>query len=159
MRKIKRIYLLSLILFAVVMTAHAEPCVVVELTDNTRAEYLLSDSPKISFSGSVVTLTTASTTIEMSVASVRKVYVAEASPSGISETSARSLVQIAITEGGLSFSGLEAGSSVSAATINGMLVGSGCADGNGRLSLPLSAPGRGAIVVKTSKQTFKLIRK
>lgn len=159
MSRTKRILLLGFILMAFTIPASADLCVVVEQTDNTRIEFLLSDEPQISYNGVVVTIATSRTSVELPTAQVKKVYVAEASVTGISQKETYSIVRIDITSTDINLNGLEAGSIVYAYTIDGRIINSGRANNDGTLQLSIGAIQNEIIVVKTSKQTFKLIRK
>ena len=89
-----------------------EPCVVVEQTDGTRTEYLLTAEPRVSYDGAVVRLVSSTASVELPVADVAKVYLAE-STTGISSPAASPAVRIALTATGLQLCGLEPGSTVS----------------------------------------------
>ena len=136
-----------------------EPCVVVEQTDGTRTEYLLSAEPRVSYDGAVVRLVSSEASVELAVADVAKVYLSE-SATGISSPAASPAVRIALTAAGLQLCGLEPGSAVSVCSLDGRQLCSGRATSDGSLVLPLNnhVPG-GVMVVRTSNQSFKLTRK
>lgn len=151
---------LALMLPSAVMGAETiEPCVVVEQTDGTRTEYLLSAEPRVSYDGAVVRLVSSTASVELAVADVAKVYLAE-STTGISSPAVSPAVRIRLTATGLQLCGLEPGSTVSVCILDGRQLCSGRATSDGSLTLPLNnhVPG-GVIVVRTSKQSFKLTRK
>lgn len=159
MGKTKRFLLSAFVFLSVANAAYAEKCVVVELSDNTRTEYLLGDHPSITFDGTLVTITTEKgTQVQMSCEQVQKVYLAEASLNAISPK-LRPAVRIAIADKGLSFSGLTTGSRVAVSTVDGRTLASGNADHQGMLTLPLNQQQRGVIIVNTNNQTFKIIKK
>ena len=161
MKKTTKRLLLSLLLpLAAALPGHAAgddgACVVVEQRDGTCSEYLLSDAPRITYSGDAVVLTTTQTEVQLPVAEVKKVYVA-AAPTGIAELSATP-VRVRLASGAIVLSGLPAGSSVTASTIDGRLLQQGRASSDGTLRLPLGNTRGQLIVVKTSTQTFKLTK-
>ena len=155
--KKRRFLLLTLLLFVASTSLLADQCVVVEMTDGTKTEYLLADAPRINYSGTAVTIVTNQTSVELQVDEVRKVYVATSSTSEIETSKACQPVRIAVTSNGLYFAGLEANAVVTATTANGQVVANGRATVDGKLSLNFTQ--KGIIVVKTSNRNFKLIRK
>ncbi|MBQ8064443.1 MAG: hypothetical protein IJ144_02355 [Prevotella sp.] len=135
------------------------PCVVVEQTDGTRTEYLLTTEPRVSYDGSVVRLQSSEADVELAVADVAKVYLAESVlPTGISSSAAAGgrSVRVRLTAGGLELSGLEPGSDASAVSLDGRRLSGSRAGNDGSLLLPLSNVSGGVIVVRTSNQSFKL---
>ena len=59
---------------ATLWAEEAQPCVVVEQTDGTRTEYLLTAEPRVSYDGAVVRLVSSEASVELAVADVAKVY-------------------------------------------------------------------------------------
>ena len=140
--------------------AVGQPCVVVERTSGARTEYLLADDPRVSYDGAVVRIVSSVASVELPVADVAKVYLAESTTTDISSPAASPAVRIALTATGLQLSCLEPGSTVSVCSLDGRQLCSGRATSDGSLVLPLNnhVPG-GVMVVRTSKQSFKLTRK
>ena len=136
-------------------------CVVVEETDGNKTEYLLATEPRITYDGDKVTLTSSETTVELNAAEVKKVYLSETSlgATAIQQVEATKSVLFDLTNGNLSVNGLETGSPVALYTADGRQIYAGTANAAGSLSLPLGSFQGGMIIVKTTKQTFKIIKK
>ena len=153
-------FLLTVTLTLITMplwAGNGQPCVVVEHADGSLTEYLLADNPRISYSGNMVQVITTSLNVEMAVADVKKVYLVDQQGSGID--TARRAVRISITADGLELNSLEPGSRVSVSTLDGRLLSSGRATEDGSLQLPLNNVLRDVIIVRTSNESFKLIKK
>ena len=154
--------LLALVLMLPATAMRADggaPCVVVEQTDGTKTEYLLSDAPRVSYDGKVVRLTSSTADVELAQADVLKVYLAQSIATAIGTPEARTATRVRLTADGLCLSGLEPGSTVSVAALDGRLLSGGRASADGSLTLPLNHVPDGIIVIRTSHQSFKLIRK
>ena len=137
-------------------------CVVVEDIDGNETPFLLATEPRITYVGDVVTLTSNETTVEFDAAEVKKVYLSQTSLSGataIQQVEATKSVLFDLTDGNLSVNGLETGSPVALYTADGRQIYVGTANAAGSLSLPLGSFQGGMIIVKTTKQTFKIIKK
>ena len=137
-----------------------EMCVVVEQTNGGTANYLLSTEPRITFVNDVVTLTSTKETVELPAADVAKVYLSSVNTStGIQQVEAPEAVLISLTDGKLALNGLKAGSPVTLYSADGRQLFAGTTSAAGALSLPLGQFPGGIIIVKTTSQTFKFIKK
>lgn len=135
------------------------PCVVVEQTDGTRTEYVLSAEPRISYAADVVTLTTADATLQLPVADVKKVYLASSVTTAVGTQRQPSAPRIELTADGLRLSGLTAGTTVSVYAADGRQLLAPVAATDGTLSISLGRQPQGMLIIKTNNQSFKLIRK
>ena len=137
-------------------------CVVVEETNGNKTEFLLATEPRITYDGDVVTLECTEDNLVLDAAEVKKVYLSQKSLSGataIQQLEATKSVLFDLTDGNLSVNGLETGSPVALYTADGRQLYAGTANAAGSLSLPLGSFQGGMIIVKTTKQTFKIIKK
>jgi hypothetical protein len=136
-------------------------CVVVEEADGTKTEYLLTTEPRITYVGNDVTLTSSEVTVKLDVADVKKVYLSERSinATGIQDVKASESVIVDLTDGKLDLNGLKNGSPVAIYSVDGRQLYAGTASAAGTLSLPLGTLPGGMIIVKTTTQTFKIIKK
>ena len=134
------------------------PCVVVELVDGGKTEFLLSTSPSITFVDDVVQLTTSDTQVLYGADLVLKVYLSETSNSGDRITAPQSS-RFEVAGGAVKASGLTPGSLMTAYTADGKLIASQKVDESGAASLSISQSHKGVIIIKTQNQSFKYIRK
>ena len=137
-------------------------CVVVEETNGNKTEFLLATEPRITYDGDVVTLECTEDNLVLDAAEVKKVYLSQTTLSGataIQQVEATKSVLFDLTDGNLSVNGLETGSPVALYTADGRQIYAGTANAAGSLSLPLGSFQGGMIIVKTAKQTFKIIKK
>ena len=137
-------------------------CVVVEQTNGDKAEYLLTTEPYITYVGNDVTITNTEVTVVLDAADVEKVYLSETNLNGataIQDVKASESVLVDLTDGNLSVNGLETGSPVALYSVDGRQLYAGTASAAGTLSLPLGTLPGGMIIVKTTTQTFKIIKK
>ena len=137
-------------------------CVVVEETNGNKTEFLLATEPRITYDGDVVTLECTEDNLVLDAAEVKKVYLSQTNLSGataIQQVEATKSVLFDLTDGNLSVNGLETGSPVALYTADGRQIYAGTANAAGSLSLPLGSFQGGMIIVKTAKQTFKIIKK
>ena len=157
MKKTKLI-LLALSLCATGLYAQTvSPCVVVQQKDGTSTEYLLTEEPRISYKSDVVTLTWSAGALELAPTDIERVYLST-TETGDQTTKITSVEKsrIALTADGISLSGLQPGSSVAVYSTNGQCIASEHVADNGQIDMSLPA---GILVIKTQKQTFKIIRK
>jgi hypothetical protein len=135
-------------------------CVVVEQTNGDKAEYLLTTEPRITYVGDDVTLTSTEVTVVLDVADVKKVYLSQTNAAtGIQDVKASESVIVDLTDGKLDLNGLKEGSPVALYSVDGRQLYAGTASAAGTLSLPLGTLPGGMIIVKTTTQTFKIIKK
>lgn len=146
--------LLSLGMQAQVM----EPCVVVELADGNKSEFLLSTLPSITFVGNLVQLTASDTQVLYDADIVQKVYLSESVNNGTRITAPQSS-RFEVAAGAIKASGLTPGSMMTAYTADGKLIASQKVDESGAASLSISLSHKGVIIIKTKNQSFKYIRK
>ena len=160
MKKIKMLLCALAMTNASVWAQTTQPCVVVEQTDGTKANYLLASQPRITYAEGEVCLTTTETTVTLPAADVAKVYLSETeTTTGVQTAETSSSVLVNLTGGSLALSGLDGGSAVALYDADGRQLCSGTASSDGTLSLSLGSLPSGIIIVKTIHQTFKLIRK
>ena len=137
-------------------------CVVVEETNGNKTEYLLTTEPYITYVGNDVTITNTEVTVVLDAADVEKVYLSETetnAATGIQEVKASESVLVDLTDGKLNLNGLKTGSPVALYSVDGRQLYAGTASAAGTLSLPLGTLPGGMIIVKTTTQTFKIIKK
>jgi len=136
-------------------------CVVVEQTNGDKAEYLLTTEPRITYVDNEVTLTSTEVTVKLDAADVKKVYLAETSnnATSIQDVKTSESVIVDLTDGKLDLNGLKNGSPVAIFSVDGRQLYAGTASAAGTLSLPLGTLPGGMIIVKTTTQTFKIIKK
>ena len=136
-------------------------CVVVEQANGSKAEYLLTTEPRITYVDNEVNITSTEVTVKLDVADVKKVYLSETSSNatGVQEVKASESVIVDLTDGKLSLNGLKNGSPVALYSVDGRQLYAGTASAAGTLTLPLGTLHGGMIIVKTSTQSFKIIKK
>ena len=137
-------------------------CVVVDQVRGPQYKFLLTDDPKITYVGDDVTISSnGSVDVVLNAANVEKVYLSEndLGATAIQQVEATKSVLFDLTDGNLSVNGLETGSPVALYTADGRQIYAGTANAAGSLSLPLGSFHGGMIIVKTAKQTFKIIKK
>ena len=135
------------------------PCVVVELKDGGKSEFLLSASPSITFVGDQVQLTDAQTQVLYDADEVLKVYLSEISADDANCITAPQSSRFEVTAGALKASGLTPGSLMTAYTADGKLIASQKVDESGSASISIRQSHKGVIIIKTQHQSFKYIRK
>ena len=137
-------------------------CVVVDQVRGPQHKFLLSSEPKITYVGDDVTISsTGSADVVLDVANVEKVYLSETSTEadGIQDVKASESVIVDMTDGKLDLNGLKEGSPIALYSVDGRQLYAGTASAAGTLSLPLGTLPSGMIIVKTTTQTFKIIKK
>ena len=156
-------FVFLLLTCSVVRAAEMVACVVVEQTDGTKTEYLLSEKPKISYVDDVVRLTTGETYVDFAVRNVSRVYLSETMGAGIEDETIVSLdertLSVQIAGGVLLMRGLSAGECVNVVCVNGTLAATFSSTVEGTLSVPLSELQDGLLIVKTGKGTFKFMNR
>ena len=156
-RNILLLLLLHVAFLANLKAQKNEPCVVVEQTDGTNAEYSLSTQPVIKCIGTTLVLSTTKLRIEMLVTNVAKVYL-DSGSSGV-ESIQEQPVSYHIAGNALYVQGIAPNSIVSLYDIDGLMLARQEADENGVLSLLLGQHPSGVIIVKANNQSFKIVRK
>lgn len=156
----KRLLLTSvLVLIAIAVSAQAR--MVVWEKGGNKVVYQLSDQPTTTFENGKLTISTNSASVSYHLENVlRYTYegVENKPVNGIEQLSEE--VQVTIDHSGqsVSFKNLQPGTAVNLYGLNGMLIDTQRADGNGSASLSVSHRPTGVYVVKTGKQTIKLTR-
>ena len=136
-------------------------CVVVEETNGNKTEFLLTTQPRITYVGNDVTLTSTGATVVLDAANVKKVFLAESetNATSVQEVKASESVIVDLTDGKLALNGLKSDSPVALYSVDGRQLYAGTASAAGTLSLPLGSFPGGIIIVKTTTQSFKIIKK
>jgi len=136
-------------------------CVVVDQVRGPQYKFLLSNDPKITYDGDEVTISSTDNTVVLDVADVERVYLSQTSTdaNGIQDVKASESVIVDMTDGKLDLNGLKNGSPVALYSVDGRQLYAGTASAAGTLSLPLGTLPGGMIIVKTTTQTFKIIKK
>ena len=135
-------------------------CVVVDQVRGPRYEFLLTNDPKITYVGDEVTISSTDNTVVLDAANVEKVYLSQTNAAtGIQDVKASESVIVDLTDGKLDLNGLKKGSPVALYSVDGRQLYAGTASAAGTLSLPLGTLPGGMIIVKTTTQTFKIIKK
>ena len=146
------------------VAAFSASCVVVEQTDGTKSEFLLSTNPKIIYSPDSVILTTSDAEFLFYYADeVKKVYMSESQTIqnvGLEKIKPNDkTVSFAVNETSLKVSGVNANETVVFYAFDGKALLGDKADNNGMVEFPLEGLPKGVYVVKTNSQTFKVVRK
>lgn len=161
--KCKRPLLLfcALLFVACVIRAQdMQPCVVVEQTDGTTSNYLLSSDPQIRYDSQNVTLTSDDADLVLPAAEVSRIYLSQA-PSDLSSVNKieADVPQFRVTSSAISVTGVAPGVPVAVYAIDGRQLSRATASADGSLTIPLSSLPQGVLVVNAGKHSFKLIRK
>ena len=161
MKKRSKLLLASLLLMCSSGLQAQTSCVVVEQTDGTKTEFLLTCEPRIRYAADVVTLTSTDATLELPVDVVKKVYLSETNEdlNDLRSTQQTATARVRLTADALLMSGLAAACPVTVYSADGRLLRSQNANPDGTLSLSLSRLPQGMLIIKTNNQSFKLIRK
>lgn len=130
------------------------PCVVVEKSDSTRAEFLLTDVPRVACADNVVRVTTNAVSLEIPVDEVVKVYLAETDVTKVSDIAQP--VRYAVTADGIHISGLPRGGMAGIYDTDGRLLAGRRADDKGNVVLQVRRKLSGVFVVKAGTQSFKI---
>lgn len=157
---------LSLFLLLLVINGNSvqaqtlKPCVVVEQTDGTRTEFVLTSDPRITYNSREVTLKAIDAMLQLPVTEVKKVYlsVIENEKDGIGLQQAATLRVCFVTDG-LRLNGLSAGAPVLVYSADGRMLLSQNAGADGTLTLSFSHLPLGLLIIMTNNQSFKVIRK
>lgn len=132
--------------------------VVIETAGGQRTEYSLTDTPKLTYDGTTVTLTTTKVSVYFTASFIEKVMLTDISSTGIDEVeNGRSDILLSNDE--VRMSGLADGESVALYNVNGTLLSTWKATCTGELTISLSDLQQGVYIIKAKHQSFKVIRK
>lgn len=127
---------------------------VVNAKDGTNMTFALADEPKVSFVGGELSIVSNSQTFTMCIANVKNYTFAEES-SGIDEVIKGE--KLKYENGCMVFSGLTAGSKVSAYKQDGRLIKECVANANGTAFIDLSILPKGIVILHSSKTEIKIV--
>jgi hypothetical protein len=132
--------------------------IVIETAGGQRTEYALTETPKLTYDGNTVTLTTTKVSVDYTASNILKVMLTDISSTGINDVES-SLGNILLSNDEVRMSGLAADESVTLYNVNGMLLSSWKATSMGELTISLSDLSRGVYIIKANHQSFKVTRK
>ena len=132
--------------------------VVIETAGGQRTEYALTETPRLTYDGNTVTLTTTKVSVDYTASNILKVMLTDISSTGINDVES-SLGNILLSNDEVRMSGLAADESVTLYNTNGMLLSTWKATSTGELTINLSDLSRGIYIIKTNHQSFKVTRK
>jgi len=145
--KMKSFLLFLWMLLPQALLAHVN-AVVVNMTDGTKAEFMLADEPVVTYSGNYLVLKTATKEVSVSVTSIINLsFVDRYTPTKI---------ESAPTADGVLFRQLPAGSEIRVFTVDGKSVCTQKADSDGSVGLDLSRLPKGVLIIKTPETTIKV---
>lgn len=134
--------------------------IIVELSNGQKVEYRLVDYPKLIFDGKVIKLSADGVEIEYTPAELIKVTTGKVAnvSSGIEERiSAQS--DIKVEAGFVRLSGFVKGDAVAVSTVSGVQIAAYQIESNGSLVIPISSLPSGISIIKTNKQSIKIIKR
>lgn len=132
--------------------------VVIETAGGQQTEYALTDTPKLTYDGSMVTLTTTKVSVYYTASNIVKVMLTDISSTGIDDVeNGRADIQLSNDE--VRMSGLVAGEKVTLYYVNGTLHSTWKATSAGELTISLSDLKQGVYIIYANHQSFKVIRK
>ena len=145
----KKILFLALLFAA--MACRAEQALVVYTTEGLVAMFVVEGEPRITATADEVTVTAGPESISYAISELDRFALEDVILTGIATETLPSPV-FRIGGDGLRCEGLMVGERVQVYDLGGRLVRQGVANGDGRISLPMT---RGTYVVKAGKKTFK----
>ena len=147
-------------LVAVTLPAFAQGYwLVVWLDSGGRISYPLTERPKVTHSGAVLTVSTTGTTVEYTKPEVHKFTLSDTDLGGVESSVADSAGELSRFGDTVELSGFAAGTSVSIYSVSGQRVISGRTLEDGTLTLDLSHLGSGIYLVTTGSITHKIIKR
>ena len=161
MRNLRTILVALVLLGFITAKAHAQSTVkgvVIETAGGQRTEYALTETPRLTYDGNTVTLTTTKVSVDYTASNILKVMLTDISSTGINDVES-SLGNILLSNDEVRMSGLAADESVTLYNTNGMLLSTWKATSTGELTINLSDLSRGIYIIKTNHQSFKVTRK
>ena len=155
MKRIIIAMLLSVLPYGVCLADGAR-FLVVNSKDGTKTTFALADEPKISFVDGELSIVSNSKKFAMNIANVRNYTFAEES-TGIGKVIKNGNVKV--ENGCVIFSGMTAGSKVSAYTQDGRLIKECTANANGTAFIDLSILPKGIVILHSSKTNIKVLNR
>lgn len=155
MKRIIIAMLLSVLPYGVCLADGAR-FLVVNSKDGTKTTFALADEPKISFVDGELSIVSNSKKFAMNIANVKNYAFAEES-TGIGKVIKNGNVKV--ENGCVIFSGMTAGSKVSAYTQDGRLIKECTANANGTAFIDLSILPKGIIILHSGKTDIKVVNR
>jgi len=159
MRPSKLLFLLLLMFVGKMYAQNFVPCVVVEKNDGTKTEFRLSSTPRISFANNIVTITTTDTSVEQSASDIVKVYLSEMQEVNTIVEANKTNVQVFISNEAITIYSLQPNSQVALYAIDGSRIDNQKVSNDGTVIIPFFQHPHGIYLIKSDKQTFKIIKK
>ena len=151
----RRLLLFFAITIAVMTTAMAQgQYLVLTQADGTVSKFLLADQPVITFSEGNLVVTCGSETLTTAMAGLKTSF--EDATTAIQQIEEGKAITPKISFGEASFEGLKAGSSISVYALDGRVLASTKADGEGRANIQLSGLGQGVVILRTPTHSYKI---
>lgn len=132
--------------------------IVIETATGERTEYALTETPKLTYDGNTVTLTTTKVCVDFTATDIVKVVLTDISATDINDVESKP-EQVQLLNEEVRMSGLSAGETVSIYNVSGTLISTCQASSNGDLTITLSDLQRGVYIIKANHQSFKVMRK
>lgn len=132
--------------------------IVIETAGGERTEYALTETPKLTYDGNTVTLTTTKVSVDFTATDIVKVVLTDISATGI-EIVEESQGQVKLLNEEVRMSGLSAAETVRIYNVNGTLLSTWQATRNGELTITLSDLQKGVYIINANHQSFKVTRK
>ena len=129
---------------------------VVNSKDGTKTTFALADKPKVSFVDGELSIVSNSKKFAMNIADVKN-YTFEEESTGIGKVIKNGNAKV--ENGCVIFSGMTAGSKVSAYTQDGRLIKECTANANGTAFIDLSTLPKGIIILHSSKTDIKVVNR
>lgn len=162
-----RINILLLLIILTLCPIHANNneghgCVVLETIDGEKLEFLLSEVPQFQNDGSAISLTTNSTSVQVSYDMIKKVYFGaqNMSTTKVKEDMLKENNRlINMKDGYVNLSGFNPNESVCIYDLSGKQLLKSSISQCGDLSIPFSSLPIGAYIIRTKNQSIKVIRR
>ena len=156
MKKLLSIVFLLSFLCNLSLQAQDGAALVVTLKDGSTTRFLLNDKPRVTCSPDNITVTSTAVTMSFEFDKVQRFNYQNLADAVHALTLPPTFKQ----EGGnLYFTGLAPHSEVTLYTIEGSMAGHYAADDKGNLLLPLSSVASGIYLVKTTSETYKMMKR
>lgn len=159
MLKIKACLLFGLLLLTAGLRAQtSDNCVVVETIGSEQMEYVLNDYPRITQARNHVTLLTLNTKVELEASQISKIYIKENESTAIDEATTQDS-HFRMSDGYIILSGYNPGERIALYRTDGTQLWQQSVAQDGRLLVPLGQQSTGVYIIKTNKQSVKIIKK
>ena len=132
--------------------------IVIETATGERTEYALTETPKLTYDGNTVTLTTTKVSVNFTATDIVKVVLTDICATDINDVESKP-EQVQLLNEEVRMSGLSASETVSIYNVSGTLLSTCQASCNGDLTITLSNLSRGVYIIKANHQSFKVTRK